>query len=416
MGFLDRFFGGVPDQKTFGAMVVDYMKKSGEKRPITFEEQRFQIVVGNPGEAINVLWLGNGYEEFKVLPKKDRDGFFQRYHPSTYANVDAFDHKESALHSLLPRIRDRLYPNVLGIRTRRQLGAAMKEGAVLPSLPHRALGEVLAASLCIDLPTTVMDCIDQNYTRWNASLDELWPQALENLRAISKKPFNQPAPGVYVSSFMDSHDPARLLLPELIASLKVKGAPVAGAPNRNTLIVTGSNDPAGLNEFVTLMKMGLKDPRPISSMPLVLGPDGWVPFEPKGSGPVEKELRILAAQCWAGLHDDQKETLTEEFERTERDVFVASYKVVMNQAGEVITYASWTEGVPTLLPKTTDLMLTILEGDSPENADVTRVAWDDVIAIAGHRLVEEPGLWPPRWHVTSFPNEEEMTRLRAKAK
>lgn len=416
MGFLDRFFGGVPDEKAFGAMVVDYMKKAGETRPITFEEQRFQIVVGNPGEAVNVLWLGNGYEEFKALPKAKRDGFFDRFHPNNYVNVDAFDHLDSALRSLLPRIRDRLYPHALPFRTLRQLGAAFKEGTPLPSLPYQPVGDVLAASLCIDLPTTVIDCLDQNYTRWKSSITELMPKALENLRAISKKPFAQPMPGVYVSTFMDSHDPARLLLPELFASMKLKGAPVAGVPNRTSLIVTGADDQAGLNEFVTLMKMGLKDPRPVSSMPLTLGPEGWRPFEPRGTSAVDRELRVLAAQCVGGLHADQKATLEEENERSGRDVFVASYKVMMNQAGAVMSYASWTESVPTLLPKTSDVMLTVLNGDKPEDAEVTHVSWDDLVAIAGRHLRPEPDVWPPRFFVDTFPNPKELDALRAKAK
>lgn len=413
MGFLDRFFGGVPDQKAFAGLVIDHMKKSGETRPITFEPQRFQLVVGEPGGALNILFLGNAYEEFKALPKGDRNRVLQRYAPTEYSNVDAFDDKETAKRSLLPRIRDRLYATTLGLRTRQQFGDRMKDPESLPVLPHRPVADVLAASLCIDLPTTVMDCLDQNYGRWKSSLDELWPIALENLRAISRQPFKPVAPGVFVSPFSDSHDPARLLLPELFAALPLKGAPVAGVPNRNTLIVTGADDGAGLNEFVTLMKMGLKDPRPVSSMPLVLTASGWAPFEAVPPGEVGKALAILAAQSRAELHDGQKEVLEPEHERSGRDVFVASYKVVMTEAGEILSYAAWTKGVATLLPKTTDVMFVVLSDADPENPEVLRVPWVDTVRVVGHRMKQEPGMWPERFLVESFPDEAELDSLRA---
>lgn len=414
MGFLDRFFGGVPDEKTFAGLVIEHMKKAGEARPITFEPQRFQLVVGEPGGALNMLFLGNAYEEFKALPKNDRNRVFQRYEPDAYRNVDAFDDKATAARSLLPRVRDRLYASALGLRTKQQFGDRLMSSDALPTLPHRPLGEVLAASLCIDLPTTVIDCLDQNYTRWQSSLDELWPTALENLRAISKTPFKQVAPGVFVSAFSDSHDPARLLLPELFVNLPLKGAPVAGVPNRNTLIVTGADDAGGLDEFVSLMKMGLKDPRTVSSMPLVLTDAGWAPFAHTRTDQLGKELSILAAQCRLGLADSQKETLEAEHERIGRDVFVASFKVVMSQAGEVISYAAWTKDVVTLLPKTKDLMFIVLI-DEAKQPEVIRVSWETAQRLVGHRMKQEPGLWPERWFVDSFPSEAELASLRAAA-
>lgn len=415
MGFLDRFFGGVPDEKGFANLVIEHMKKAGEARSITFEPQRFQLVVGDPGGAINILFLGNAYEEFKALPKNDRNRVFQRYAPDAYEKVDAFDDKDTAARSLLPRVRDRLYASTLGLRTRQQFGDHMKASDSVPTLPHRPVGDVLAASLCIDLPTTVIDCIDQNYTRWKSSIDELWPIALENLRSISKAPFKQVAPGVFVSPFSDSHDPTRLLLPELFVNLPLKGAPVAGVPNRNTLIVTGADDAAGLNEFVTLMKMGLKDPRPVSSMPLVLTDAGWAPFERTRTDPVGKELSILAAQSRLSLNDGQKETLEAEHQRSGRDVFVASYKVVMSQAGEVISYATWTKDVVTLLPKTRDVMFVVLLDESPDDPEVIRVSWETAVRVVGHRMKQEAGVWPERWLVETFPSEAELASLRAAA-
>ncbi|MFO0596230.1 MAG: hypothetical protein U0228_13025 [Myxococcaceae bacterium] len=414
MGLFDFFTDRVPDQKAFTALVVEHMKKSGEQRPISVDPQRFQVTVGDPGGGMNVLWLGNAYNEYCALPKAQRSGVLKRYEPAAYANLDFFERKDDALRSLLPRVRDRGYPHLLSARMRRQLGSKEADHV---GLPYRPLGDVLASSLCIDLPTTVLDCTTQTYEGWKSSIDELWPTALENLRAISKTPFRQVSPGVYVSPWSDSHDPARLLLPELFKGLNVKGRVIAGVPNRSTLIVTGSEDPRGLDEFVALMKMGLKDPRPLSSMPLMLTDDGWRAFEPRGDAPQFQHLRRLAVECRHVQHADQKTELVEQFTAEEHDVFVATWCAAVNSTTqEIINYASWTEGVPTLLPKVELLSFVVPHGDDPGNAEVIQVKWDDALPLVKDLMQPQPQYWPERWLVDDFPAPDVFAKLKAMAR
>jgi hypothetical protein len=411
MGFLDRVFGGVPDRNSFAALARKHLETHGETRPISYDEARFQLVVGDPSGAMNILWLGNAYEEYCALPRGRRDSVLSRYVPMP--DLDAFDDKQAVLRSLLPRLRDRAYPHLLEHRVRRQLS---KPDAKLPALPYRPVGELLAATLCVDLPEQVLNCTEQHFTRWKSSFDELWPVALANLEAMSNQPFRRVAQGVFVSAFCDSHDPARMLLPQLFRALPLKGAPVVGLPNRNTLVVTGAEDDAGLDEFLSQLKLGLKDPRPVMRSAFVLGDSGWAPFSPRAGHPLAVEFNTLLAQALATMHADQKELLAEVFEAEGRDLFIATWNPMLNpDTGAIRTHATWTEGVTTLLPKTEHIGFVVLDGLGPGKADVTQTTWEQMQAVVGHLLEPVPELWPQRWLVDAFPTAEQLAQLKAVA-
>lgn len=411
MAIFSRFFGGAPDKKAFGQLVMKKMAAAGETRPMVFDEARFQVSIGGPGRGVNVLWLGNAWAEYCALPRDQRDGVFERYRPSVYSASETLMSREDAERVVLPRVRSRLYPVQLEPRLRRQLGAGVPVGVTLPSLPYRALADVLCASLCLDYPTRVVDCTSDMFTRWGAGFDDLWPAALRNLEALSEEPLREVAPGVFVSPWSDSHDAARLLLTRRFEALPLKGAPVAAVPNPDELVVTGSDDEAGLDELVTRMKMGLMAPRPLSSMPLVLRASGWAPFEAVPDSAAGKALAVLGAQCRLEVYESQQAMLTEACGVEERDVFVASYVAELNVDGRVRSSATWASGVPTLLPRCDVVSLVQLRGDDPDDADIIRVRWEDLQGIAGHRMRREADVWPERWLVEAFPSDDELAKL-----
>lgn len=63
---------------------------------------------------------------------------------------------------------------------------------------------------------------------------------------------------------------SRLLLSNVIRQIEVKGDPVAMIPNRETLIVAGSEDAAGLAAMLLLATEALQQPRLISGVALRL--------------------------------------------------------------------------------------------------------------------------------------------------
>jgi len=89
-----------------------------------------------------------------------------------------------------------------------------------------------------------------------------------------------PYPGVWVSPWRDDHDAARLLLPEVIQHHPVKGDTIALIPNRNTLILTGSQDEAGLAQMAAMGKKIGDHPTALSRIPLRYDGKHWLPFLP----------------------------------------------------------------------------------------------------------------------------------------
>jgi hypothetical protein len=77
----------------------------------------------------------------------------------------------------------------------------------------------------------------------------------------------------------------------------------------------------------------------------------------------------------------------------------------------MMTITTWTDGVRALLPRTHRIAIGKLE--SPDA--IAMVPWSDVIELAGELLSPVADLYPPRWEVTSFPDDATLERLRQRA-
>jgi len=406
MGFLDTLFGP-PDKDAFAKLAVEHLRRQGETRPIDYDPRRFQLVIGQHSEKVHFLWLENAYQEYCGVPRSARAAVLQRY--LDIARDRELPEKDVALRNVLPRVRDRSYYSLISMRIAEQFADQAQTKPF--SLPHRPVGEHFAAGLVFDLPASVMDLSADRFEEWKVGFDEAFLVALKNLKEISVAPFETTRPGVFVSPFRDNHDPARLLLESTIRSLSVRGDPVAMVPNRDTLIITGSEDEAGLSEMAALAKVALLDPRPMAAIAMRLTERGWVPFHPP-RGEAGDALRLLSIQAAMQRYADQKELLDQHFARTGRDVFVATYTAVQNkETGRVSAYATWSRDVDTLLPRTDDIFFVDF-GEGPE-PEVTPVPWDAAAAVVGGRMRREVE-YPERWRVDTFPTTAELELMRAR--
>ena len=99
-----------------------------------------------------------------------------------------------------------------------------------------------------------------------------------------------------MSATGDSYDSSRLLLTDVIRQFRLKGDPIAIIPNRENLIVVGSEDVDGLAGMVKMVDKALKEPRPISGIALRLDGDEWTPWLPPLSHPHYKEFQQFHLQ------------------------------------------------------------------------------------------------------------------------
>ena len=180
-------------------------------------------------------------------------------------------------------------------------------------------------------------------------------------------------------------------------------------PNRNTLIVTGADDPEGLAAMARLTEEALKQPRPMTGYAFRLD-NGWVPFLPPVEHPAFVALHRLAVQTLAGDYEEQKGLLDALHKKNGLDVFVASVMVMEDRGTkDRSSVATWAEGADTFLPRMDKVaFIRPVEGKGPNVLGMAD--WARVKGVLGS-LLEPQGLYPERFRGRGFPTEEQLGRL-----
>ncbi len=271
-----------------------------------------------------------------------------------------------------------------------------------PLIPFQPFGGDLVTVLLWDAPTTMSVVNLSQLEEWGARFSDLLPVAIDNLA-------NQPQAGwsaednrVWTSLNADDYDGARMLIPGYLDQTGLAGELVVIHPNRNLLIVTAVDDADGIR---TACELALKDtyaPSPISFQPLVGRDDDWRPLVLPPSHPAYKHWQQLNCMNdemnYKSLQDPLQQLVGE-------DLYVSPYQLAQSGEGSFVSYSTWTEGVPCLLPRTDIIGLVTDQGEAI-TAD-----WEAV-----HRLVtitmEPTEHYPELWRVMSFPNENDLSRLR----
>jgi hypothetical protein len=197
----------------------------------------------------------------------------------------------------------------------------------------------------------------------------------------------------------DSYDASRILLVDRIRDLGLPGHPVAMVPNRDSLLLAGSDDEIGPKIMAELAAKGLQESYPMSGMPLILTRDGWEDWMPPREHPHYKQFHELYLGWIGSLYAAQKGLLDAVHAREGIDVFVASFSAVQKQGGEEVSYCVWGEGVDTLLPVAEKVALMKAGHDRP----VALGTWKHARAVVDN-LMEPTEHYPKRYRVRGFPD------------
>jgi uncharacterized protein YtpQ (UPF0354 family) len=399
MGIFDKFFGQ-PSKDQFAQMLKDAIEKAGEKDPIFYDSEEFSL--RTKGEGENWLNLTNAYNEYRGASRAQKLSVVRNFVQTWFArHKEMPDDFQSASHDLLPGIRSRMMFEHTALRMK-------LDGHTDFNWPYHPLGEFLGIGLIYDLPSSMVQVQQHLLEQWKATFEEAYEVACENLRAITKHTLNEAAPGVWMSPWKDNYDPSRMLLIDYIRHHEVAGDPVVMVPNRDTLLLAGSEDPAGLAKLVEIAEDAHEHPRPLSVIAYRLtDADEWVPFLPAEEHPRYKQFRLLQVKSFGSDYNDQKAVLDELHEKEGKDIFVASYSAVeMKETAEIRSYCVWSEGVVGYLPKT-DYIYFFRPKDDESGDVVATVPWADAEMVLGDRL-KPLGIYPERYLVEGFPTEEEI--------
>ncbi len=398
MGLMDRFFGP-PSREKFAHLVLEGLRRSGESREVVYDREQFCLrVEGEHGQTANLV---NLYGEFCAVPREQREAVVRNTVRSWFVSgKDIPDTFEDACYDLLPTIRSRAFIEFTILQL-------TNDGSRGPNWPYQIVGDHLALGLVYDLPQAMRSISQEDLDRWEVTFYEALEKSRENLAQLGEQVFVGIADRAYVSATGDNYDASRLILLDAIRQLTVQGEYVAMVPNRDTLIVTGSEDHDGLAIMASLADDAFKKPRPMTALVFRLEGDDWIPWQPLRSCPVFKQFQALRAQSLGQEYTDQKELLERSLQRREEDLFIANFMAMRNNtSGEIVSFCSWAEGVASLLPRT-DRIAFVREG-----ADPVLVAWEKAEQIIGHLILPQD-IYPERIRVDDFPTAEEYDQLKA---
>lgn len=401
MGVIKKLLGR-PDHDDFARLMTDFLRASGEEREILYDRESFKLIIG--GEDKVHFWLGNAYTQYLAAPRKMRRAVLERFSIVPTANAEivpaAFAEASSGL---LPRVRDLGYYAMTKLRFE-------VEGLDYTEPPFKSFASHLAVGLAYDRPESIVEITRDALEKWERGFEEALEIARDNLWNLSGGKFEQIAPGVYLSPWQDNHDASRLYLYDMLWHLDVNGEVVAAIPNRDTLLVTGSESAEGLRVMAAICEEVVQQSHPISAIPVVLREKQWESFTLDAVHPAFEPFNKLRIYEEARDYAEQKKWLEALNSKREEDIFIASYTVLQDKkSGALLSYSVWVENILTLLPVTDEVVF------MRDQKIVAKGKWEKVREVAGS-LMSAVDLYPPRYRIDMFPTEQQLKEIGLFAK
>ncbi len=416
MSLIDKVFSGKPSRADFSEMMVRALHKAGIQ---TIDRSESDFSLKLPGGA--TVFLGNVYANFCGAPSSARKSILSEFVNSA-ANLPDLPSIPpdfaTVKPSLMPIIRDAASFSIERLINRK----SGRDAA--PCVPPFGGGDMwtvdgmgelikplaggLVVGLAYDAERTITSIYRDHFEKWGVGLEEAFKAAKENLWEKTDPNKFAGQDGVYWSEWNDSYDSSRILLTELIYRLSVDGDPVAFVPNRDHLVVTGTNHSAGL---AAILRRGIeshfKHGHPLSPDLYVLDNGTWKVHVPEDKSLREMWMKIKR-QRDAIDYSQQQKLLNEIHEKEGIDIFVASYKIYERKDGFAYSACVWTSGIDSSLPRSENIAFMA----DVENPDYFVVPWEAAESLIGNLLELEPDLAPARYRARQFPSEEQLAKLR----
>lgn len=401
MGFLSKLLGSAgPDD--FVRSVVDALRADGVTEPIAYNPATSSLRIGE-GITARVLHLGNLHAHFVREQRQDRDelirAFVRRHGAGRDSPPKSF---RDAQQRLLPHVRSRCDFSFSNL-------SARANGLERDHRPFRLLTEEIGIGLMLDDAEMMRGVDHAQLAAWGVGEDEALRLAFDNLRARTEPQFVQQQPGLWVSGWRDSYDATRILLPDVIADLQVRGRPVTAIPHPNLLAVTGDADPPGLAAMARLVASAFENAQPIAVTPLVRNGDAWETLRLDDAHP--------AAAAWAYAHlkmtvqqyDKQQELLAAIAIHEDDETFIAPCIGTKDREGGVLfSHCPWSEGVKQSLPRTDRVGFVLKTVEGPRFLGF--VEFVDVLRVMGASMKPTTD-YPPRYIVEEFPTDGQLREM-----
>lgn len=245
---------------------------------------------------------------------------------------------------------------------------------------------------------------------WGVTVEQAFECALANLRSLPKPRWNSIAPGVLRIDSDASYEESMLLRDDVVASCGVSGDPVFMPINRGVLLASGTAEEGGIERLLEQARHSFENnPWPLSPAMVTQGEDSLVSYVPPA--PASDLLRSLYALDTFVAYRDQQDVLQEYCLKNGIDAFVASVSLMPTKQdpNQLLTWATWTDGISTWLPKVDVIAFNKTSDD--EAFEMVMVPWDRAYELCRAYLNPLPEE-PIRFSVESFPSDADWNKLR----
>jgi hypothetical protein len=285
----------------------------------------------------------------------------------------------------------------------------LEGGKIEPKVASEPISAWFARCLVLDFPEYVTMVSPENLKTWGTSFYELYETGLARLRDFSIPKFEQQQ-GFYIGGWHDDYDSSRILIPEIFARLDLGGDPVVSLPNRNFLLVTGSENEDGIKAMLKQAEEIVRTKsRPMNPAPLLLKDDEIADFSISENSLIFNDVERAKKVSALFYYQQQTENLTKLYEQKGKDLFVAKYTLNQLVGGGYESYSVWSKTVASLLPKTD--FIAFFDPAKPESQRTLGLAkWEEVMRIAGDLLLDTQ-MFPARFYVSKFPSEEQLAAV-----
>lgn len=377
----------------FARSMIKALRAIGESKLFNYDAKKFRLTFGGSDIALN---LHQAYQEHLYLPQAAR-----KAHILSLASAfqELLSESKEADGQLLPVVRQRAYYGIAEL----QMEA---EGHKLDIRPQH-ICDHLCANIVVDLPNNIVEVTGKILRRSGLEFGNALQAARKNLRKVSKGSFVKVAPGVFQSPWRDNYDVARILLPDIIKRLRVKGRHVVATPNRDTLLVSGTDEEKGLLCLSKMLQKAIKAPRFMTAELAVLMGSRWETWLPPPKHVAHLSLCNLSTMSRGSEYTDQKRHLEKRHERNESGIFVVSYSSIVRKDGNPnISYCVWNKGIRAWLPRTD--FVALFEPSKGKN--IGFVSWE-MLQKHASKLLKPKGLYPERWEVKNLPSTAARAKL-----
>ncbi|MGI5243962.1 hypothetical protein [Dactylosporangium sp. CA-139066] len=399
MGVFDRLLGTPEDR--FARRVLTAMRDAGVAQARYLREQ-FAIEVrrDSPAEPPAIAYLGNLFRECARAGRAERRQRIATFIGALIFNPGAPQTWEEVAPLLRPLLRTVTF------------GLGVDREAALPL--RRPAWAYLAEFVVVDQPTSMIYVTTKQAREWGVTERTVFDRARRNMAEIARRTTEaSDGPGprslIRMVESGEAYWASHLFVDGWLAGQRgrVGGPPLLFVPDTTGVLLVGrtaDDTPESLGKLFELVEREYRDAaRPISPMAFTVDGDGEVvPFRPPPGDPMHEVAHRSAVLMANAEYEAQGRHL-------KTDAFVAEHGVAQRPDGSVFSWASWAEGVDTLLPRADFVVFTADAGDDEEVAPFF-VAWDAVAREVD--LEPEPGLEPERYRLRGWPHPGVVERLR----